>query len=225
MSTILTENGLIVKTQVDGCSFLSSELTMQMGESLEVAEDFSGSAVVLVHVTGLLDSSPPSLWPGETTIQHVTKWERILRRIERANVQTIVLVEGLCSSIALELLLVADWRLAVGQFKVNLTLPRGSVWPSMALYRLSRQIGEARIRKLYLSGIDLNKEVALELGIIDNVVDDLAAGLSDIERFLARAPLRNFAVSRRLIQDSQLTEYQDALGVHLAACERVLRGG
>jgi isomerase DpgB len=54
-------------------------------------------------------------------------------------------------------------------------------------------------------------------------VVDLAKAFDHISHRLAYSPLDDFAVRRRLMQDSISTNFDDALGTHLAACDRALR--
>jgi isomerase DpgB len=225
MSTthIQIENRTIAKTMIDGTELLSNELTTQLGNAVDQAEDLGPGGVMLIHVRGRFNPAALRPWPGRINIHSVTGWERVLRRIERTCSTTIVLVERACSAVALELLLVADRRLASVDFSMQHAIVGGDAWPGMALYRLARQIGDASARKLLLNGTDVDVALLRELGIVDETVDSLATGLDRISHFLTHAPLNDFAVRRRLIQDSLFTSFDDALGTHLAACDRALR--
>jgi isomerase DpgB len=216
-------NRTILKVEIDGSSPLSKDLITGLDKALDEAEDMGSGTVILFHIVGRTNSPVSMEWPGNTSTQVVNKWERLLRRIERGGVPTIALAEYVCSAVALELLLVADLRLCSGCAAVRHALPGGTIWPSMALYRLSRQIGEARARKLYLHATDVTAEHAMESNIVDGIVDDLAGGLEYIAHLIAHSPLEDFAVRRRLMQDSVSTSFDEALGAHLAACDRALR--
>jgi isomerase DpgB len=61
------------------------------------------------------------------------------------------------------------------------------------------------------------------MDMIDYLANDLDAGLKQLECLLMQAPLDDFAVRRRLIQDSADTSFDEALGAHLAACHRALQ--
>jgi isomerase DpgB len=222
-SLIEIENCTIVKVEIDGAGLLSNELTTQLGNAADQAEELGPTGVMLVHAAGHVNPAALRPWPGPTEIQSVNKWERVLRRIERAGLTTVVLVEHACSALALELLLVADRRLACADFSVRYAIPGGDVWPGMGLYRLSRQISHARSRKLFLDSTDITAALALELNIVDETVDHLTSGVDRIAHLLKQAPVDDFAVRRRLMQDSLSTSFDDALGAHLAACDRALR--
>jgi isomerase DpgB len=217
------EKRAIVKIEIHGAEPLFNTLTTQLGITLDQADDLGPTTVMLVHVVGDMNPAAVHNWPGCIDIRSVSKWERILRRIERTALTTIVLVEHACSALALELLLIADRRLASNDFLVPHAISSENIWPGMALYRLSRQIGDARARKLFLDGTDITTTLALELSIIDETVDDLVSWSDRIAHLLTQAPLDDFAIRRRLMQDSLSTSFDDALGVHLAACDRSLR--
>jgi len=223
ITLIQIENQPIVRAEIDGAEPLSGELITQLGKALDQAEDLGPSAIMLVHVVGRVSPAALHPWPGQSDTQSVNKWERVLRRIERAGPTTVALVERACSALALELLLVTDRRLAIGGFSVQSATPGADLWPGMAIYRLSRQLGEARARKVFLDATEITAELGLQLNIIDETVDDWASGVDRIGHLMKHAPLDDFAVRRRLMQDSLCTSFDDALGAHLAACDRALR--
>ena len=219
MSETLIENRPVSRIELDGAGPLSGDLTRQLEGTLDRAEDLGTSAVMVVHVLGHLNPGSLRPWPGQSDIQAVTKWERLLRRIERAQSATVVLVEHACSALALELLLVADRRLATRSFSMQYAATGANPWPSMALYRLTRQIGESQARKFLLESSRVAPQQALDLRIIDEVIEHAVQG----EDILGYAPPQDFPIRRRLMQDSLFTSFDDALGAHLAACDRALR--
>jgi len=216
------ESRTIVKVDIDGAGLLSDGLMLQLSNALDQAEDIGPTAVMLLHIAGQPSSSHAHYWPGQTHVAALSRWERLVRRIERSSVMTIALVEQSCSGLALELLLVVDRRLSKLDFSV-MQEPGGSIWPSMALYRLSRQIGYARARRIYLDDRGLSAALAIEVNIVDEYVTDLANAMDRVAHLLTNAPLDDFAVRCRLMQDSVSTSFDDALGAHLAACDRALR--
>lgn len=222
MSITLIKNRPVAKIEIDGLGLLSSELTTQLDKTISKVEDLGSAALLVFHIIGHSDPTMVRMWPGPTDIQSVTRWERVLRRIERTDVSTIVFAERECSALALELLLVADCRLVTRTFSMRCSSPGSDVWPSMALYRLTRQIGESQARKLFLNTSDITPERAAALNIIDEIVDDVP--MNDPSLHLsAYAPSRDFAIRRRLMLDTLSTCFDDALGAHLAACDRALR--
>jgi isomerase DpgB len=221
MSRTLIENRRVFTTEINGADLLSNELILQLDHALDQAEDLGSAAIMLVHVVGPENPAVLQPWPGPIDVQLVTKWERLLRRMERTDSATITVVERACSALALELLLVADRRLATGDFFVHCATSRAEVWPGMWLYRLSRQVGEAQARKLFLDSSGIPVDRVLGLSIIDEVVDGFNGNAAT--RILEYAPPDDFPVRRRLMQDSFSSSFEEALGAHLAACDRALR--
>jgi isomerase DpgB len=218
-------NRTVVQLRIDGAAPLSSSLTKLLDSALDQAEDLGEAAVVLVHVTGHRNHPESLAWPGTTDIGSVNKWERVLRRCERATATIVVLAEDICSALALDLLMVADRRLANGDLVVQLAAPGADLWPGMALFRLANQVGYAHARKLLLFGTQLTRAQAMESAIVDATVDGMPGALEHVAQLLANSRGSDLAVRRRLMQDSLSTGFDDAFGAHLAACDRALRRG
>jgi isomerase DpgB len=223
MSVVFTELGgkTLLRIEIDGCATLSVQLVEQLDSALRQAEDMASNAVLFIHVAGGGSRAACPVWPGSPKTQMVISWERVLRRIERANLPVMTFVQRVCSMMALELLLLADCRFA--SHDLSLKQSSNCIWPGTALYRLSRQIGESRACKLLLDIDPLTASRAAQLDIVDKTVNDLTEALSQAKHLLTRAPLSDFAVRRRLIQDSGSMSFDEALGAHLAACDRMLR--
>jgi isomerase DpgB len=197
---------------------LTEDLLDRLEQTLDRAE--TTGAVLLLRLSGAAD---PAHWPSIAALRLVSRWERLLRRIERAAVPLLALAEGNCSTLALELLLVADHRVAVANFTLPAPLISAPVWPGMALFRLTHQIGQARTKRLILHPAALSAVEALDFELLDHVAPDDEAAQAHVEEMLARAPLEDFAIRRRLIQDADTMSFEEALGAHLAACDRSLR--
>lgn len=222
-STVLIGNRPVVQVEVDGSGVACGELTAQLSNAVDQAEDLGLCAIMLIHLAGYVNPTVVDSWPGQIDVQSVHKWERVLRRIERSNFVTILFAEHACSSVALELLLITDRRLAARDFFVLPPTFSGNVWPGMALYRLARQIGESGARELVLKAGGISAQRGVELRIIDEIID-IGTNRTDHTPVLLRyAPPDDFAIARRLIQDSLSTSFDEALGAHLAACDRTLR--
>jgi isomerase DpgB len=204
---------------------ISLEFVEELTMALERAEDLTAPTVLLLSVIGQQTSTAVSIWPGRIQVSHINKWERLLRRIERTDVITIVSVVGRCSWLILELLLVSDRRLGARNLLISSSQVRQEVWPSMAVYRLSRQIGERATCKLLLMSKDIDLDTAIRFNVVDDQLSEAISEIDSLREYLRSAPIRDFAVRRRLIHDSLSLSYDEALGIHLAACDRILRRG
>ncbi|OPF81144.1 hypothetical protein VT50_0210270 [Streptomyces antioxidans] len=187
------------------------------------AEDAGDGTIVLVHLRPAAPDTPPASWPGSVPIHRVNQWERALRRLERSSAMTIGAATGRCGSAALELLLATDYRVATPDFSISPSSSDGIAWPGMALHRLANQLGVATARRLVLTARGFGADEAHRLGVLDEVVDDLVAGVATRVEVLNGLAGEELAIRRRLVLDATTTTFEDALGTHLAACDRTLR--
>ena len=156
-------------------------------------------------------------------MQEVTRWERALRRLERLPAVTVAVAGGYCAGPALDLLLTADYRIATSNFELLLPVNDGHFWPGMAIFRLAKQIGGGLSRRLVLWGDRLTATRALEIGLVDELTGSLEEAVQGAAVLLARAAGAELAVRRQLVLENPGTSYEEALGAHLAACDRELR--
>jgi isomerase DpgB len=157
------------------------------------------------------------------TVQTVSRWERALRRLERLPAATVAVVDGPCAGPAFDALLTADYRIAAPGAGLRIPPVGAGPWPGMALYRLANQVGAGRARSLALFGTELPAARAAEWGLLDEVVPDPAARSRAVLDAFAGTRGKELAIRRRLLLDAGSTSFEDALGAHLAACDRALR--
>ncbi|HEX4168334.1 MAG TPA: enoyl-CoA-hydratase DpgB [Bryobacteraceae bacterium] len=212
-----------MKTEIDGAGPLTNDLISTLNGAVDQAEDSGSETILFLQVVGSATPHSIEAWPGDIELHAVNRWERLMRRIERANFITMCLVEGACSALALELLLVCDRRWASDDFSMRLARATGGIWPGMSLYRLTTELGQRQTRKLFLELTVIDASTAEELTIVDEVLEDPVNIFDRVSALLQKAPLQDFAVRRRLMQDSLTTGFDEALGAHLAACDRQFR--
>jgi len=222
MSAGVVKEGQIVNVEINGAAPLTGALVNKVIDALDRLEDLGGNAIGAFHIRGSVHAAECS-WPGPVDVQLVAKWERALNRVETVRATTITFVEGACSGVALELLLVSDRRLASVDFSMRCLSSGRDLWPGMSVYRLSRQIGESRARQFFLDGAAASAAGCLKLDIIDEIIAEPANGTALTERVLQYATFDDVAVWRRLLHESTSTAFDEALATHLAACDRALR--
>src|SRR4051812_2392876 len=181
---------------------------------------------VLAVVTVTCDRGGAESWAPRADIQLVTKWERALHRLERLDAATVAVAAGgpRCGGLGLEVLLACDHRIAHPDLQLVLPAEISGVWPGMVLHRLVRAVGAGRARSLLLQP-QVSAARALELGLLDEVAG-ADEGVRIIHRLstAARGPAgADLAVRRRLLLDAATVGFKEALGAHLAACDRALR--
>ncbi|MGC5363418.1 enoyl-CoA-hydratase DpgB [Streptomyces sp. DT24] len=196
-------------------------LTAVVTEACDRAEGRSERTVVIVR----LPRAPAAArsWPGPVDIRQINRWERAVRRLERLPAMSIAVADGACGGPALDLLLVSDYRIGAPDLRLLAPVNDGQFWPGMAVYRLSQQLGAARARQIVLWGDDIDAPRARELGLIDQVSADTDEAVHTASVLMGRISDRELAVRRQLLLEAQTLEFDDALGAHLAACDRELR--
>jgi isomerase DpgB len=158
----------------------------------------------------------PRDWPGAATPAEVNRWERAVRRFERLDVLTTVRLVGRAGGPALRLLLAADRR--TGEADAVLFIPSmdRQRWPGMEIYWALHRLGMDAASRLFTNLGPITAAEAREVGLLDEICS--AARVIETEPDEAhRAGWRN------LLRDAGGMSYDEALGLHLAACDRLLR--
>jgi isomerase DpgB len=154
----------------------------------------------------------------------VSRWERALRRLERLPSITVSIADGDCGGAALDALMATDYRIATPSLRLTLPAHAGPTWPGMVLYRLARQGANAPVvRRAVLFGHPITARDALAAHLIDEVSDDADHSLTALSALTAGRSGSELAIRRQLMDEAATTTFEDALGVHLAACDRELR--
>ena len=206
--------------RIDGTAPLSTETVAAVNEICDQAEDSGGGARVLAHVSG----APAGHRPDGMTVALVSKWERSLRRLERLPVATVTAAEGVCGGTALDVLLATDYRVATRTVRLVVPVEDGATWPGMSLYRLAQQgAGSPAIRRAVLFGRPVDGDQAIALHLIDVLDDDLSTALENARALTEAFEGSELAIRRQLMFDAPTTSFDEALGAHLAACDRALR--
>jgi isomerase DpgB len=222
MSTDLgaAADGGVLELWLDGARPLSDETVAAVTAVCGRAEDLDGDAVVVLHASG----SPAGDWAGDLTVKLVNRWEQALRRLERLPATTIAGAVGDCGGPALDALLATDHRTATASVRLILPVQAGLVWPGMALYRLARQVpNAAAVRHAALFGGIIDVRDALMLHLVHEVTDDLPTALTAAVVRASAVSGTELAVRRQLALDAPTVGFEEALGTHLAACDRALR--
>ncbi|MGY4927217.1 enoyl-CoA-hydratase DpgB [Streptomyces sp. 900105755] len=205
---------------VDGRRPLSAESVDAVGAVCDRAEDSEGRSRVIVRVSG----TPEAGWSSELTVTLVSKWERALRRLERLRASTVAVAGGDCGGAALDALLATDYRVGTGALRLVVPVGHGATWPGMALYRLAQHGARAAaIRRAVLFGTPITAADALALHLIDEVAEDPSSALKAARERTGAVSGTELAIRRQLLADASTTSFEEALGVHLAACDRALR--
>lgn len=208
---------LIVR--IDGSLSLSAELVAALDAVCERAEDHGDRKPVIVHTSGSPEGAPA----GVRTVALVSKWERALRRLERLPAVTIAVASGECGGLALEALLATDYRIATASLRLLVPVESHTTWPGMALYRLVQQAGAGAVRRAVLFGTPIVAADAVAMRLIDELTGDEQSALTAAADRASAFPGTEVAIRRQLMLDASAVTFEEALGAHLAACDRMLR--
>ncbi|WP_249645471.1 enoyl-CoA-hydratase DpgB [Nocardia sputi] len=197
------------------------ELTAQ----LVAASDRLAAEAHLATVLFILDDPAPTRLPVPLTasVEEVRRWERAVRRLEQSNALSVVVTKSMCSGPGSDILLATDYRIGTPEARLTFTADDGHVWPGMGLYRLVRQAGAGHVRRLVVRGGTLSANEAVELGLLDELTPEPEAVAERVILGARRLSRSALAVHRQLLSEAVSAEFDDALGVHLAACDRELR--
>lgn len=215
----MTGESASLVVQVDGGRSLSAGLVAALGAACDSVEDRADGHAVILHVSG----ASPGPQGDVVTVALVSKWERALRRLERLPAATIAVASGECGGLALEALLATDYRIATPSVRLRMPALARVTWPGMVLFRLARQAGGAAVRRAVLFGDPISAGEAVAMGLIDELTTDTPAALAAAADLAEAIPGAELAIRRQLMQDALTVSFEDALGAHLAACDRVLR--
>jgi isomerase DpgB len=204
---------------IDGAEPPTAAAVKALGTLCDEAEDGDGTGIVTVHVTG----APGPGWTRGLDVQMVSKWERTLRRLERLPAATVAVARGDCGGTALDAFLAADLRVAAPGARLLVARDGTATWPGMASYRLVQLAGAAGVRRAVLFGLPIEAPDAQALGIVDDVAADLASAVAAAAGLAVGLSGAEVAIRRQLLFDAATTSFEDALGRHLAACDRSLR--
>jgi isomerase DpgB len=205
--------------RIDGGRPLSAGVTEAVLRFCDRAEDRSDAGLLTAYVSG----TPGGGWTDELSVGLLTKWERAVRRLERLGLATVAVATGDCGGTALDVLLATDVRIAVAGARLVVPVAGEATWPGMSLYRIARLGGAGRVRRAALLGMPIEAGEAVALGLVDAVVDEPGATLADLEEKAGAITGKELAIRRQLLLDADRTSFEEALGSHLAACDRALR--
>jgi isomerase DpgB len=209
----------IVQLDVHAADSLSPALVARINGACDEAENAGASAVVLVRIGHSSGTPEPEL----LNVNLINAWERALRRLERLNALTVSVIDGQCHGLEAAVMLSTDYRCAGSELRFSLVSRGADILPGMSLYRLTNEIGVAGARRLALFGAELSAEQAQQIGLVDAIAAD---PLQAVLAFVAGLPAHrtgDLSIRRRLILEAPTLSYDDSLGSHLAACDRVVR--
>lgn len=215
--------GLLIKIELAADNVISSRMIDEVNLACDQAQDAGSGSVLAVRLASGKKGTALLQAGGHVEVHLLSQWERALQRIEKLPIPTLAIVEGDCFGLMTEILLTTDFRIASADSRIGLARVGQILWPSMAIHRLVAQIGGAHARAAVLLGTDWSAAAALSVGLINQVSHNVDACADAHVRFCAQAAVADLGIRRRLLLEATSTTHEEALGVHLAACDRALR--
>lgn len=221
-TTVGTSDGGDIGLTINGGRQPTTELIEEVEAACARVEDGPDNPVIVLRV-GTASGEDDAETAAPVAIHLVNRWERALRRLERVNAVTLAVAEGRCGGPALEALLSSDYRIGGPELRIASSTEYGASWPGMAVHRLASQLGVAKARQLVLFGGELTADEAVAVGLVNEITDDVPGALAARIELARRLTGTEIAIRRRLLLEATSTSFEDALGTHLAACDRTLR--
>ena len=156
-------------------------------------------------------------------IHGFNKWEKMCSRLERLPKISIAVAEGpVIGGGALGLLLACDARIGSPSMRIQLTEVKMGFLPGMSVFRLAKYIGLGRAKRLIMQCREVDAKEAVEMGIIDEVSDNLERAI--VDTIACFTPVRPVPVqlARRLLNESFASDFENFLGSLLAAQQRAI---
>ena len=216
------EGCTVIRLELDVSGTLHKSLVDSINGACDCVEDAGTGAALLVVLNGHPDDAAVAA-SGKVDVALVNQWERALRRIERLHAVTISMLATPCDDLGVAVMLTTDYRIAAEGLSMSLCNRDGGILPGMLLHRLANQIGVTWSRRFALLGMPLPVALAHSLGLVDETTADIESAASAFLKTLSPAIAGDLPVRRRLLLDASALSYDDGLGTHLAACDRLLR--
>jgi enoyl-CoA hydratase/carnithine racemase len=107
-------------------------------------------------------------------------------------------IHSYCLGGGVQIALGCDIRVCTPDSIFGLTAVKECLVPSLGVWRLPRYIGLGRAKRMVMTGENISAQEALEFGLVDFVVDDLEAKLTELCTVFTRVARTSFRHSKRL---------------------------
>lgn len=143
---------------------------------------------------------------------------RMMLALVELDVPVIAALRGACMGGGLELALGCGYRIAAASARLALPEVRRGVWPGTGgAALLARQVGPSTAKRLLYTGVTLNAQDALALGLVDEVVADeiLDEYALDLARSIAAQPAPSVHTLSQLVDRRFRLEFREHLAFEL----------
>ena len=172
---------------------LNDELMMELALALELAEaDVDVRALVVTgagraFVAGADLGNVERIQDAFTGREFALAGQDLMNAVAALPFPTIAAINGFALGGGLELALACDLRVAASGAKLGLPEVTRGIFPGYGgTQRLARLIGPGRALDLILTGRHVDAGEALQLGLVNRVVDDALEGAMDLARIVVK---------------------------------------
>jgi enoyl-CoA hydratase/carnithine racemase len=168
-------------------------------------------------------------WDADRVKAHVVRQRALMRRLRRLPLFTIALTHGVTLGWGMEFLLTADYTLATAAATFGLPETGLGIVPgARGTAELATLVGPAQALRLGCTGETIAADEALRIGLVQEIVTDVDAGLARVEA-LARALVRRsptaVAAYKHALLDGLGQDEAARLGRESAAYELTVDAG
>ena len=213
----------ITLNRPDRLNAFSAEMFADVGTAVETVSEMRDIRVVVFTGAGRAFCSGADLTnvaehhshsEGDALAAGIRQASGVFDRVEALPQATIAAINGHAVGAGLQIGLACDFRIAVAGAKLGLSDVKIGIIPALgATTRLPRLIGLAKTKELILTGDLILSEQALEIGMINQVVEkeQLEDAVKELaEKLTSRAPLAIETAKRLLNTGATLDEVAKA---------------
>jgi enoyl-CoA hydratase/carnithine racemase len=195
---------------------LNKTLLSELIELMDYLED--ESPCTLLVFKGLTTAHPP-IQPAPPNLDQWSKWEKFLQRIENFAGASIACIDGFCTRFHFQLSLACDYRVTTTRSVFQAPAVKEGFLPGMSVFRLAKYTGVGAARRLLFTGIACSAEEATNLGIVDRQCEatEFEEAIEASQQALMPIHPEVLLNTRRLLNESFATSFEEAIGHFLAA--------
>lgn len=168
-------------------------------------------------------------WEQERVLAHVVRQRALLRRVRRLPVFHVVLVSGIALGWGTEYVLTGDYGLATRAASFGLPETGLGIIPgARGSGELADLVGVAQALRLGCTGEVVDAEEACRIGLVQEVVADVDAGLARVHALaesLRRRSPSAVAAYKRAVIDARGVPESERLAIEREAYEAMVRHG
>lgn len=194
----------------DGLNILSPDVLHTFGAGVAKVKNHGGVRVCVIQAEGkvFLAGADVKIMDGYTSEdahRYGTLGQDMFHDLSAVPCITVAAINGAALGGGLELAMACDFRIAVKSAKLGLPEVTLGLIPGWGgITRLTKLVGPARARRLFLSGLPVSAEEGLGYHLVDEIVnstEDLKPRVGAFCRTFRRASPKAVALAKRAARD------------------------